>query len=73
VSNPAPKAPSAPPLERTSHGPGCGGSAFLKSFSESAQKRASGMPEIVAPASSAAVNGSRGGNSDDLGATGGGF
>src|ERR1700758_2676289 len=55
-----------------SHGPRCDGSALLKSFSESAQNRTSGMPGIAAIASSAAVNGVRGGNFGGAGTAGGG-
>src|SRR5579863_3766982 len=60
-----------------SHVPGCDGSAFSKSGTESAQNRASGMPGMAATASSAAVNGVRGGNLDccaaGLGAATGGL
>jgi hypothetical protein len=45
-----------------SHGPGCGGNALLKSVSESTQKRAAGIPGMLEAVSSAAVNGTRGGN-----------
>lgn len=45
-----------------SHGPGWCGRAFLKSVSELAQNCASGMPGMTETASSAAVNGIRGGS-----------
>jgi hypothetical protein len=50
LSRPAPKAPSPPPVESVSQGPGVAGSAARKSFSESAQKRASGTPGMIAAA-----------------------
>src|SRR5262252_5040304 len=55
-----------------SQGPRCVGNALAKSLAESAQNRASGMPGIAAIASSAAVNGARGGNFDGGGPGGGG-
>src|SRR3954471_22463464 len=68
LSRPAPNAPSPPPVESASHGPGVVGSAARKSFSESAQNRASGIPGTIATAWSSAVKSGRDGCSGCLAA-----
>jgi hypothetical protein len=60
VSTPAPKAPSEPPPEMASQGPLTCGSTREKSFSESPQTRASGMPGTTAASWSSSVNATRG-------------
>src|SRR3954453_18733475 len=66
LSRPAPNAPSPRPVESASHGPGVVGSAARKSFSESAQNRASGIPGMIATAWSSAVKSGRDGCSGCL-------
>src|SRR4051812_42088471 len=73
LSRPAPNAPSPPPVDSASHGPGVVGSAARKSFSESAQNRASGMPGTIATAWSSAVKSGRDGCSGCLAASAAGL
>src|ERR1700680_1750570 len=58
-STPAPYAPSSPPSDKTSQGPGSCGNACSKSETESAQNRALGIPGTPANSSVLSLNGGR--------------